>query len=284
MPETQIVLISLLAMGLVTLLGGFTVLILSHTKNRIIKQQQRFLEAERRLRRTQEAFTDNAHHELRTPIQILVGYLQLLQDLDPRPDQRPILEKIQGATSQLANLVQGLLDLSSLGQGTLSTTPVPTNLAPCLAGLAMCFQAGARAKGLDLQVDLAPLPDRLVCDAARLSQALEALLDNAVKFTDRGRVDFRMTSQLEGQLCRLRFEIQDAGPGLPADWARLIQPFEQEEHGFRRRHGGLGIGLPLAHGIIERLGGRIGLQPLQTGTLAWVELRLEGAEDSQNTA
>ncbi len=280
MSEFHFVLSYILGTCFLMAVGGLALFAVAHAKNRIIREQQRFLEAERRLRRTQQAFTDNAHHELRTPIQILMGYLQLLQELDPRPDQRQLLEKTQAATLQLGSLVQGLLDLSSLGQGTLTVTPTPTNLNPRLAGLAMCFQAGARAKGADLHAELAPLPDHLICDAGRLSQALEALLDNALKFTDRGRLEFRLAAQPEGRFCRLRFEIQDPGPGLPADWARLLQPFEQEEHGFRRRHGGLGIGLPLAFGIIEHLGGRMGLQPLPLGTLAWVELRLEVAEAS----
>lgn len=279
MPETQILLISLLAVALVTLLGGFTVLTLAHSKNRVIREQRRSLEAEQRLRRTQEAFTDNAHHELRTPLQILVGYLQLLQDLDPRPDQRLLLEKTQKATGQLAHLIQGLLDLSSLDQGTLSINLAPSDLGGRLAGLVMCFQAGAHSKGLELRVDLAPLPRRLLCDAARLSQALEALLDNALKFTEQGGLDFRMTAHAEGPSWRLRFEIEDRGPGLPPDWDRLVRPFEQEEHGFRRRHGGLGIGLPLAHGIIARLGGTMSLQPLPAGTLAWVEITLQEAQD-----
>jgi len=275
MQEVHFFLIFVLATFIVVALAWLALFSVVSAKSRIIHEQRRALAAEQRLRRAQEAFTDNAHHELRTPLQILIGYLQLLQDLDPRPDQRQLLEKTQKATARLTHLVQELLDLSSLDQGTLTIHPTPSDLGERLAGLAMCFQIGARSKGLELLVDLAPLPRRLVCDAARLSQALEALLDNAVKFTERGTLAFRMTAHGEGRRWCLRFEIEDRGPGLPPDWPRLINPFEQEEHGFRRRHGGLGIGLPLAHGIVGRLGGAMGLLPLPAGTLAWVELILE---------
>jgi signal transduction histidine kinase len=120
-----------------------------------------------------------------------------------------------------------------------------------------------------------PLPHPLVCDAPRLCQALEALLDNALGFTERGTLSLRLAAHSEGHAWRLRFEVEDQGPGLPPDWERLLHPFEQEERSLRRRRGGLGIGLPLAAGLIEVLGGRMGLEPLTTGTLAWVEIGLE---------
>ena len=123
-----------------------------------------------------------------------------------------------------------------------------------------------------------PCPVPLVCDAARLSQALVALLNNALGFTERGAVGFRLMARPEGRAWHLRFEIEDQGPGLPPDWERLLKPFEQEERSLRRRRGGLGIGLPLAAGIVSLMGGRMGLIPLAAGTLAWVEIRLEEAE------
>ncbi|MDP1832583.1 MAG: HAMP domain-containing sensor histidine kinase [Geothrix sp.] len=278
MQEAHFFLIFVLATILVAALAWLALFSVVSAKSRIIREQRRSLEAEQRLRRVQEAFTDNAHHELRTPVQILSGHLQMLQDLDPRPEQEEILSRARESATHLGHLVQGLLDLSSLAQGTFTTSPALADLGAHLAGLAQRFEARARAKGLEARVALDPLPQPLVCDAPRLAQALEALLDNALGFTERGAVGFRMTARPEGRAWHLRFEIEDQGPGLPPDWERLLRPFEQEERSLRRRRGGLGIGLPLAAGIVELLGGRMGLQPLAAGTLAWVELRLVETE------
>jgi signal transduction histidine kinase len=275
MQEVHLLLIFGLATIVVMLLSWLALFSVVQGKNRVLQEQKKALEGERRLRRAQEAFTDNAHHELRTPVQILSGHLQMLGDLDPTPGQAVLLGQAQRTATQLSHLVQSLLDLSSLGQGTLALRPTLTDLGDHLTGLAHRAEVDARAKGLVMQVALDPLPHPLLCDAARLTQALEALLDNAVGFSDRGTISFRMAARPQGRSWQLRFEIEDQGPGLPLDWERLMKPFEQEEQSLRRRRGGLGIGLPLAAGLIERLGGRIGFQPLTTGTLAWVEIPLK---------
>lgn len=278
MPETQLVLSYILGLLAVLALGGLAIFAIAHAKDRIIHEQRRTLEAEQRLRRAQEAFTDNAHHELRTPVQVLAGHLQMVRDLGLGPEQTALLERAQETATRLGHLVQGLLDFASLAQGTLRLRPGPTDLGSHLAQLGKELESQARSKDLEAKVALDPLPVPLVCDAARLSQALEALLDNAVGFTERGTVSFRMVARPEGRAWRLRFEIEDQGPGLPPDWERLLKPFEQEERSLRRRRGGLGIGLPLAAGIVHLMGGQMGLIPLASGTLAWVEIRLEEAE------
>ncbi|MBP1771277.1 MAG: sensor hybrid histidine kinase [Holophagaceae bacterium] len=278
MQDTTILLTFGLATLVAMLLSWLALFSVVQGKDRVLREQRRAFEAEQRLRLAEEAFTDNAHHELRTPLQILLGQLQMLRDLDPTPEQAALLDQALLSATQLRHLVQGLLDLSSLGHGTLAIHPTLTDLGAHLRDLARCFELGAAAKGLDLQMDLDPLPKPLLCDAARLSQALEALLDNAIGFTAEGAIAFRMRAKPEGRVWLLRFEIEDQGPGLPPDWERLLHPFEQEEQSLRRRRGGLGIGLPLAAGIVERLGGTLGLAPLATGTLAWVEIRLAEAE------
>lgn len=275
MQEVHLLLIFGLATIVVMLLSWLALFSVVQGKNRVLQEQKKALEGERRLRRAQEAFTDNAHHELRTPVQILSGHLQMLGDLDPTPGQAALLGQAQRTATQLSHLVQSLLDLSSLGQGTLAIHPTLTDLGAHLASLIDRAEAEAHAKGLVMQVALDPLPHPLLCDATRVTQALEALLDNAIGFSDRGTISFRMAARPQGRSWQLRFEIEDQGPGLPLDWERLMKPFEQEEQSLRRRRGGLGIGLPLAAGLIERLGGRIGFQPLTTGTLAWVEIPLK---------
>ncbi|GLH72622.1 hypothetical protein GETHLI_11240 [Geothrix limicola] len=275
MSESQLVLSYLLGVVALLAFGGLALYALAHAKNRIIREQRRSLEAEQRLRRAEESFTDNAHHELRTPLQILTGHLQMLQDFDPREDQVEILNRAQCTALHLSQLVQGLLDLSSLTHRTLALNLALTDLGPHLARLARTFEPPATDKGLTFRPSLDPLPQPLMCDATRICQILTVLLDNAIGFSGHGTIDFRMSARPEGRHWHLRFEVEDQGPGLPPDWERLLRPFEQEEQGFRRQRGGLGIGLPVAAGLTDLMGGRLGLTPLATGTLAWVELALE---------
>jgi signal transduction histidine kinase len=277
-PEAQLVLSYLLGLLAVLALGGLALFAVAHAKDRIIREQRKALEGEQRLRLAQEAFMDNAHHELRTPVQVLAGHLQMVRDLGLSAEQAALLDRAQETATRLGHLVQGLLDFASLAQGTLTLRPGPTDLGSHLAQLGKELEGQARVKGLEAKVTLDPLPAPLYCDPARLAQALEGLLDNALGFTERGTIAFRMRARPEGRAWHLRFEIEDHGPGLPPDWERLLKPFEQEERSLRRRRGGLGIGLPLAAGIIQLMGGQMGLIPIATGTLAWVEIRLEEAE------
>ncbi|HEY3269834.1 MAG TPA: HAMP domain-containing sensor histidine kinase [Geothrix sp.] len=277
MQETRLFLIFVLATFVVVVLAWLALFSVVSAKTRIIREQRKALEGERRLRLAQEAFTDNAHHELRTPVQVLAGHVQMLRDMDPTARQAEILCRAEEATVRLGSLVQGLLDLASLAQGTLTVRPALTDLGAHLALLGKDLEARARAKGLEARVALEPLPHPLVCDASRLTQALGVLLDNAMGFTERGVVAFRLRTRSKGQAWHLRFEVEDQGPGLPPDWERLLKPFEQEDQSLRRRRGGLGIGLTLAAGILQLMGGRMGLEPLAAGTLAWVEIELSEA-------
>ncbi len=274
MPEIKLVLSFILGTVFLLAVGGLALFALAQAKNRIIRGQRRSLEAEQRLRKAQEAFMDNAHHELHTPLQVLSGHLQMLEMLDPAPNQAAILDQARSAANHLSRQIQGLLDLSSLAQGTLAISPDLEDLGTHLQSITDGFRGRALAKGLIASIALDPLPRPLRCDAPRICQALEALLDNAVGFTERGNVVFRLRATPEPGAWQLRFEIEDEGPGLPPDWERLMHPFEQEERSLRRRRGGFGIGLPLAAGIVEQMGGRLGLVPQATGTLAWVEMTL----------
>lgn len=260
--------------------GALALFAAAHAKNRVIREQQRALASEQRLRRSQEAFMDNAHHEFRTPLQILSGHLQMLADLEPAPEAAALLAQAQAATRDLDRLVRNLLDLSALDQGTLMLHPTLVDLNTSLSLMAQRSEAGARARGLDFRTDLATLPGPVLCDEPRLLQALEALLDNALGFSVRGTLTFRLTLRAEGPGWRLCFDIEDEGPGLPADWHHLLKPFEQAERGLRRQRGGLGIGLPLAHGLVTLMGGRMGLAPRTAGTRVWLEVEVQAASQA----
>ena len=274
MPETQLVLSYLLGALALLAFGGLALFAVAHAKNRIIKEQRKALEAEQRLRRAQAAFTDNAHHELKTPLQVISGHLHILAALEPTREQSEVLARAEAATWRLQDLVQDLLDFTALHQGTLALRPELMDLEPHLRALAAEYRTRATAQGLDYRIEGDPLPVPVRCDGPRLRRALAALLDNALKFTSKGALQVRWTVHREAGRCHLRFEVTDTGPGLPQDWAHLLDPFEQAAAAHRIQSG-LGLGLPLASGLLQLMGGRLGLVPLPTGTQAWVDLELE---------
>jgi signal transduction histidine kinase len=273
-PETQLILSYLLSILALLTLGGLALFSMAHAKDRIIREQRKALEAEQRLRRAQEAFTDNAHHELKTPLQIISGHLHILRQLDPRPEQTEILVRAESATRRLQDLVQDLLDFTALHQGSLVIRPELMDLEPHLKGLVADYGARAAARGLQFHAEGDPLPAPVACDGPRLRRALAALLDNALKFTATGTIQVRWTARRDQGHCLLRFEVADTGHGLPPDWPRLLLPFEQGVAHPHRIQEGLGLGLPLAAGLLRAMGGRMGLTPLPAGALAWAELDL----------
>jgi signal transduction histidine kinase len=255
--------------------GGVALFAVAHAKNRIIREQRRALDTEQRLRRAQEVFTDNAHHELKTPLQILTGHLHMLSLMDLDREQAGLLAQADAASQRLQSLVQDLLDLTALHQGSLRVRTRLQDLESHLRALVRAFEGQATAKGLAFHAEQGSLPVPVVCDSSHLRRALSALLENAVRFTAAGSVQVRWTAHSEGGSCRLRFEVEDTGPGLPADWPRLLQPFEQGEVHPHRVQEGLGLGLPLAAGLLRAMGGQLELAPCSTGTLATAEILLE---------
>lgn len=275
MPESQVVLSYLAGMAALLAFAGLALFAVAHAKNRIIAGQREALAAEQRLRRAQEAFSANAHHELKTPLQIISGHLHILQQLDPRPEQAELLARAETATRRLRDLVQDLLDFTALQQGSLALRPEWMDLDPHLRALASEARARAEGCGLAFHLDAVPLPAPVRCDGARLRRALAALLDNALAFTSSGGLQVRWSWRTDAGRCLLRFEVEDTGPGVPADWSRLLAPFEQAVPLPGRVASGLGLGLPLASGLLGLMGGRLGLVPRSVGTLAWVEVPLE---------
>lgn len=276
MPETQLVLSYLLGVLALLAFGGLAIFAVAHAKDRIIAEQRKALEAEQRLRRAQLAFTDNAHHELKTPLQIIAGHLQILGALQPSPEQAEALTRAEAATRRLQGLVEDLLDFTALRQETLALRPEFVDLEPRLRALAAEYRPRAEAKGLAYLVAGEPLPAPLRCDGPRLRRALAALLDNALHATASGTLQVRWTAHRTGGRCRLRFEVTDTGHGLPEGWARLLDPFEQAP-AEGQIPTGLGLGLPLAAGYLQAMGGRLGLVPQPVGTQAWAEVELDEA-------
>ena len=216
------------------------------------------------LERLQGAFLDNASHELRTPLTTILGLAELMEDEVTGPltdDQRKFLGEIQGAATRLTSLVEDLLEMAQLQAGVLKLYRQECDLSRLLAEVVDEYRPLAEQQALSLAFE-APGEALLVCaDARRVRKATSHLLHNAIKFTPAGgRVAVTVDRVPEGA----RVEVRDTGIGVDGpQLARMFDRFYQADFGNTRAHGGAGIGLSLAKGLIEAHGGRMHAQSAQ---------------------
>ena len=203
-------------------------------------------------------FVANMSHELRTPLTAVIGFANLINERpELSPQTRQYVERVQTAGKALLATVNDVLDFSKLEAGQVEICPWPTDPLEVVDEVVQLFGAQAQAKGLRLRTDVAAnVPPCLEIDPDRVRQVLTNLVGNAVKFTDRGSVTVAL-GYGEGEL---RVAVTDTGAGIPPDRASLLfQRFSQIDGSNTRRHGGTGLGLAICKGLVEAMGGRIGL-------------------------
>jgi two-component system, chemotaxis family, CheB/CheR fusion protein len=239
--------------------------------------------------RTKSSFLANMSHEIRTPMNAVLGLSRMiLQDELPAP-ARDKLSKVHEAAQALTRILDDVLDFSKIEAGALRFEHRPFSLSQVLSGVKSLFSANAQEKQLGLTVDL-PLgvPQMLMGDAFRLSQVLNNLVSNALKFTSAGEVRIGVapleSSPDEDGFCNLRFSVRDTGVGIaPAVRLTLFQAFTQGDATVTRRFGGTGLGLTICHRLVEMMNGRIGVNSeVDQGSEFWFTARfqLAAAEDT----
>lgn len=203
-------------------------------------------------------FVVGVSHELRSPLNAILGYAQLLEG-DPRipSQQRESIGIIRRSGEHLAGLIEGLLDISKIEAGRIEVYRDEVRLGEFLGQIASMFRLQAEAKGLDFTFDLqAGLPHVVYTDERRLRQILINLLANAVKFTDQGSVGLRV--RWRGALAEI--EVTDTGIGISAqDQQRVFEPFQRVDGGRADDTPGVGLGLTITKLLIQIMGGEITL-------------------------
>ena len=222
------------------------------------------------------AFLANVSHEMRTPMNGVLGMNEILLDTPLDNDQRSYAEQVRISGEQMMSIIDDVLDVSRLESGRIALDPGEFDLRGALEAACAGGRRDGLAKGLAFKLELAnEVPDRAHGDARRLRQVVANLVSNAVKFTETGFVGVRVGAHPIGDgAVRLRIEVADSGIGVDPDvLERMFEPFVQAEMSMTRTYGGTGLGLAIARELVELMGGRIGGESEPgRGSTFWVEL------------
>ena len=221
------------------------------------------LEEARGADRAKDEFIANMSHEMRTPLNAVVGLSYLAAQRGGDPRVRDYLLKISDAGAALQHIVNDLLDLSKIAADRMVLETVPFSLHKLLQRQEAACVDQAREKGLALSIErAADLPDQLLGDPLRLGQVLGNLLGNAIKFTQQGSVSLAVVEEKRGgSTATLRFSVSDSGMGMSEqELARIFQPFVQGDSSITRQFGGTGLGLAISKRLVNLMGGDISVR------------------------
>ncbi len=207
-----------------------------------------------------EQFMANVSHEIRTPMNSILGFSDLLNKTPLDKTQNEYLTAIRTSSSNLLNIINDILDFSKIEAGKLSIEKIPFNLLSLIDSLKIMFSQKAKEKGILLNVHVDKLiPQHLFGDPTRLTQVLVNLINNAIKFTEKGEVTLSCDIKtIEHDVAQLVFRIKDTGIGIPQDKInQIFDRFDQGNKETTRKYGGTGLGLSIVKSLLEIQNGDI---------------------------
>jgi PAS domain S-box-containing protein len=242
--------------------SGFSVFLRDVTERKRTEALMRAKLAAEAANHSKGEFLASMSHEIRTPLNAIIGLVELLLNTDLRADQREDLDVVKSSSYALLSIVNNVLDFSKIEARKLElehTTFSPENF---LGDAVKIMAMKAHAKDLELLFSVDPgVPGHLIGDPNRLRQVVLNLVDNAIKFTEKGEVTviISLREQTDDRV-KLQFTVMDTGVGVPPEkQSRIFKPYDQGDASVSRRYGGTGLGLAVSSQLVRLMGGRIGV-------------------------
>ncbi len=236
-------------------------------------------------------FLSTISHEMRTPLNAVIGMTNFLIKDTPKPQQEENLQTLKFSAEHLMMLINDVLDYSKIEAGKIEFVQEPADLRELITQVIKSHQKKASGKGLDLRYTVADeIPYRIICDKMRVIQVLSNLLDNAIKFTSRGYVALNVTL-LESEVDRIKllFEVADTGIGIePGKHQLIFESFSQANASTTREFGGSGLGLSITRKLLQLQGTEIKLESTPgTGSRfyfeQWFQIATYQASEAETT-
>jgi signal transduction histidine kinase len=225
-----------------------------------LEEANRLTEAAQEANIAKSEFLGNMSHEVRTPLNEIMGMTEIILDSDLDPEQKEGLETIKHSSESLLTLINKTLDFADIETGKLELDSVIFNIRECLDNCLENFVKTAREKGIKLICRVSDeIHEKLIGDPPRLSQIIYNLVDNAIKFSEQGEVivSVAVEAETKNDIC-LRFDITDSGIGISPEKQKLIfEAFSQADGSLTRKYQGVGLGLTVSSLLVEMMEGKI---------------------------
>jgi PAS domain S-box-containing protein len=205
-------------------------------------------------------FLANMSHEIRTPLNSVIGFSEILKDMNKDKELDSIVQSINTSALSLMGIVNDILDFSKIETGKLELDQKENNLIDILSDVFSIVRYSVIEKGLEFiqEIDKS-LPDKILIDEIKLKQVLINLLNNAVKFTSKGKIIFKLEADpIDLTHTYLNFSIEDTGIGVNRNFiSKIFEGFSQADNSITRKYGGTGLGLSISSSIVKLLGGNL---------------------------